>query len=69
MHGNTVLGWWIVGRGGVRGLGLVVVPGTCIARGLPLMCDTTCVSLVTVRGAARRGALPEMVMPLGWHNT
>ena len=34
----------------------LVVPGTGVARGLPLLCDVTCVSPVTGRGAARSGA-------------
>ena len=35
----------------------LVVAGTGVARGLPLLCDVTCVSPVTGRGTARSGAL------------
>ena len=34
----------------------LVVAGTGVARGLPLLCDVTCVSPVTGRGTARSGA-------------
>ena len=35
----------------------LVVPGTGVERGLPLLCDVTCVSPISVAGFARPGCL------------
>ena len=42
--------------GDMRRLDLVV-PGLNVARGLPLFCDVTCVTVITARGRARPGCL------------